>query len=314
MITFGPVPSRRFNQSLGINNLPKKICTYSCVYCQIGKTKHKQISPQYFYQPEDIFSELQDNLVKIYKWGKHLDYVTFVPNGEPTLDINLGKEIELLKFFNVKIAVITNSSLLSYKDVRNDLMKADSVSLKIDTLNEEDWHIINRPANQLEFNSILKGIIDFSKTYKGKLITETMLIEGVNTDRDKQKNIAQFLGKINPYVSYISVPIRPPAEKWVKIPNEKTINQCYQVFKEYVDNVEYLIGYEGNAFSYTGNIEENILDIMSVHPMKKEAIEHMLNQANQNWETVQNLIFKDKLSEVEYEGFKYYLRKPISRS
>ena len=313
MITFGPVPSRRFNQSLGINNLPKKLCTYSCVYCQIGKTKHKKILPEYFYQPEDIFSEIQDNLVKIYKYGKHVDYLTFVPNGEPTLDMNIGKEIELLKFFNIKIAVITNSSLLSYKDVRNDLMKTDSVSLKIDTLNEEDWHIINRPSKQLDFNSILNGIINFSKTYKGKLITETILIEGVNTDRDKLKNIAQFLGKINPYVSYISVPIRPPAEKWVKIPNERTINQCYQIFKEYLDNVEYLIGYEGNAFSYTGNIEQNMLNIMSVHPMKKEAIEHMLNQANLNWTVVQNLIAKNKLAEVEYSGFKYYLRSPLNR-
>jgi len=313
MLTFGPVPSRRFKQSLGINNLPKKLCTYSCVYCQIGKTKHKEILQKYLYQPEDIFSEIQDDLVKIYKWGKQVDYITFVPNGEPTLDMNLGIEIELLKFFNLKIAVITNSSLISKKEVRNNLMKADSVSLKIDTIEEKDWHIINRPAKYLNLKSILQGMLEFSNNYKGKLITETMLIDGVNTDRDKLKNIAQFLGKINPYVAYIAVPIRPPAEKWVKIPSERKINQCYQVFKEYLDNVEYLIGYEGNAFSYTGNIEENMLDIMSVHPMKKQAIEHMLNQANLNWDVVKKLITKNKLSEVEYGGFKYYLRKPLSR-
>jgi wyosine [tRNA(Phe)-imidazoG37] synthetase (radical SAM superfamily) len=313
MITFGPVPSRRFNQSLGINNLPKKICTYSCVYCQIGITKHKQISPTYFYQPEDIFSEIQDKLVKIYKLGKYIDYITFVPNGEPTLDMNLGKEIELLKFFNLKIAVITNSSLLSKKEVRNDLMKADCVSIKIDTVDEKDWHTINRPAKNLNLNSIMKGIVEFSNNYKGKLITETMLIEGVNTDRDKLVNIAQFLGKINPFVAYIAVPIRPPAEKWVKIPSESKINQCYQVFKEHIDNVEYLIGYEGNAFSFSDNIENDMLSIMSVHPMRKEALEHLLNQANLNWDVVNNMIIKDKLSEVDYKGFKYYLRKPIVR-
>jgi len=309
MITFGPVPSRRFGQSLGINNLTKKLCTYSCAYCQIGKTKHKEILQKYLYQPEDIFSEIQDDLVKIYKWGKQVDYITFVPNGEPTLDMNLGIEIELLKFFNLKIAVITNSSLISKKEVRNNLMKADSVSLKIDTIEEKDWHIINRPAKYLNLKSILQGMLEFSNNYKGKLITETMLIDGVNTDRDKLKNIAQFLGKINPYVAYIAVPIRPPAEKWVKIPSERKINQCYQVFKEYLANVEYLIGYEGNNFTHTRNVEEDILSITSVHPIRDDALIKFLDDVKTDWPLIEKLIYDKKLKEIDYNGSKFYMRR-----
>ena len=84
MLTFGPVPSRRLGRSLGINNIPPKICTYSCVYCQIGKTSKMKIQPQVFYLPSEIFREVQDKVKKSKEKGEPIDYLTFVPDGEPT--------------------------------------------------------------------------------------------------------------------------------------------------------------------------------------------------------------------------------------
>ena len=107
-ITFGPVPSRRLGRSLGINNIPPKVCSYSCVYCQVGKTLQMETEPRDFYRPEEIQMEVTGRLDALYVKGETVDYLTIVPDGEPTLDRNLGKTIELLRPLGSKIAVISN--------------------------------------------------------------------------------------------------------------------------------------------------------------------------------------------------------------
>jgi wyosine [tRNA(Phe)-imidazoG37] synthetase (radical SAM superfamily) len=105
-IAFGPVPSRRLGRSLGINNIPPKSCSYSCLYCQVGATRGQLIEPQVFYAPENIYQEVSEQLQKAHHSDEPIDYLTFVPDGEPTLDINLGKAIDLLRPLNIPIAVI----------------------------------------------------------------------------------------------------------------------------------------------------------------------------------------------------------------
>jgi wyosine [tRNA(Phe)-imidazoG37] synthetase (radical SAM superfamily) len=248
MITFGPIPSRRLGRSLGINNIPPKVCTYSCVYCQIGKTSNVKIHPQVFYSPSQIFNEVQKKIEKSREKGESIDYLTFVPDGEPTLDINLGKEIKLIKSLGIKVAVISNSSLIDQKQVRENLKEADLVSLKVDSVEEKIWRKVNHPHRRLSLKSILKGMLEFSRIFKGKIITETMLIKNINDDGQNIKKVADFLAKLKPSRSYLSLPIRPPADSWVESPSEEVVNQSYNLFKEKVDQVECLIGYEGNAF------------------------------------------------------------------
>ncbi|GAI03556.1 unnamed protein product, partial [marine sediment metagenome] len=182
MLTFGPIPSRRLGRSLGINNIPPKVCTYSCVYCQIGKTSNMKIQPQVFYSPSQIFNEVQEKVEKSREKGESIDYLTFVPDGEPTLDINLGKEIKLIKSLGIKIAVISNSSLIDQKQVRENLKEVDLVSLKVDSVEEEIWRRVNHPHRSLCLKSILDDILEFSRIFKGKIITETMLIKNINDD------------------------------------------------------------------------------------------------------------------------------------
>ena len=309
MLTFGPVPSRRLGRSLGINNIPPKVCTYSCVYCQIGKTSNVKIHPQVFYSPSQIFNEVQEKVEKSREKGESIDYLTFVPDGEPTLDINLGQEIKLIKSLGIKIAVITNASLLGQEQVRENLKEADLVSLKIDSTEEEIWRRINRPHRNLHLDSLLEGIIEFAQTFRGKIITETMLIRDINDDSQHIGRVADFLAQLKPSRSYLSLPIRPPADSWVQSPSEEVVNQSYYIFKEKVDQVECLIGYEGNAFAFTGEAEEDILSITSVHPMREEALKDFLKRAKSDWSTIVKLINKRQLVETDYKGNKFYIRK-----
>ena len=309
MLTFGPIPSRRLGRSLGINNIPPKVCTYSCVYCQIGKTSNIKIQLEVFYSPSQIFNEVREKVEKSREKGESIDYLTFVPDGEPTLDINLGKEIKLIKSLGIKIAVITNASLIDQEQVRENLKEADLVSLKLDSVEEEIWRKVNHPHRSLCLKTILEGILEFSGTFKGKIITETMLIKNINDDSQYIKKVAKFLAQLKPSRSYLSLPIRPPADSQVQPPSEEVVNRSYNLFKEKIKQVECLIGYEGNAFAFTGNVEEDLLSITSVHPMREEALRDFLKRAKSNWSAINRLIAQGKLVESEYEGHKFYKRK-----
>lgn len=315
MLAFGPVPSRRLGKSLGVNNIPAKACSYSCVYCQLGRTTQLVANRQAFYSPEEIFKEVKRKVDEVISRNEKINYITFVPDGEPTLDINLGKEISLLKHIGIPVAVLTNSSLLWREDVRADLLEADLVSLKIDAVNDGLWKKINRPNKNLSLNKILDGIVNFADAFKGTLITETMLINKIEYDNEFQE-IATFLKKIRGLAkAYIAVPTRPPAEKWVKPAREEIINLAFQIFSEKLgsERVEYLIGYEENAFVFTGNVKEDLLAIMAVHPMRKEAIEEFLKKANAEWHVIEELLHENLLKEVEYEGRIYYMRKLVNK-
>jgi wyosine [tRNA(Phe)-imidazoG37] synthetase (radical SAM superfamily) len=309
MLAFGPIPSRRLGRSLGINNIPAKNCSYSCIYCQVGHTSQKNFERRTFYKPEEIVNNVNKLINKVKEIGETIDYLTFVPDGEPTLDINLGDEIDLLKHLGIKIAVITNSSLIWIPEVQKDLAKADLVSLKVDSTKESTWHSINRPNEKLQLTSILEGTVNFTKKYKGNLITETMLIKNVNDSEDSIKETRNFISKLKPSAAYLSIPTRPPSEEWVKPPNEEIINRTYQIFSEKIAHVECLIGYEGNAFTFTGNVEEDLLSIMAVHPMRKEAIHNFIRKANVNWSVIEKLLRQNKLINLSYQGNEFYMRK-----
>ncbi len=309
MIAFGPVPSRRLGQSIGINNIPPKICTYSCIYCQLGRTHTLQITRKPFYTPQEIVADVKQKIEGAKEKKEAIDYLTFVADGEPTLDSNLGVEIGLLKTTGIKIAVITNSSLIWRKDVRDDLSKADCVSLKIDTVDQEIWHRINRPYGSLKLRDILDGMSEFSHSFSGDLVTETMLIQDVNDETEGLEKVAEFIAGLSPKKSYISIPIRPPAEKWVKSAGENKINRAFQIFKEQGIEAEYLIGYEGNAFAFTGNIEEDLLGILSVHPIREDGVRELLSKANANWSIIEKLLVQKKVIQTEYNGKKFYVRK-----
>jgi wyosine [tRNA(Phe)-imidazoG37] synthetase (radical SAM superfamily) len=271
-----------------------------------------QVERSAFYAPQEILEEVKNKVEKVKELGESIDYLTFVPDGDPTIDINLGDEIDLLKSLGIRIAVITNASLVWRADVREALMKADWVSLKIDSVREEVWRRINRPHRGLRLTSILCGIREFGSVYKGELVTETMLVKDVNDSKEHVGEVADFLAQLKTAKAYLAIPTRPPAERWVISPDEKVINQAYQIFSERFEGVEYLIGYEGNAFAFTGNAEEDLLSIAAVHPMREEAVRKLLSYAKADWSIVDKLIAQAKLVKAEYQGKAFYVRSPAT--
>jgi len=313
-IVFGPIPSRRLGRSLGVNNIPPKICSYSCVYCQVGLTDSMSIERKEFYPLEEIVTEVSERVGQLKNSGEKIDYITFVPDGEPTLDINLGKEIQLIKPLGIDIAVITNSSLLWDKEVREDILLADWVSVKIDTTDERTWYKINRPYGKLDLQKILNGIKTFRHSFKGTFVTETMLVKGLNDSKESLMNTAEFIGKFNPDKAYILVPTRPPAEKFVEPPSEENLNMAYQIFNSGIGSVELLTGSEGNDFTYSSDVEKELLGILAVHPMKKEAVEIFLNKAGADWKLIEELINKNILKEVQYSDTTFIIKNVLVRS
>jgi wyosine [tRNA(Phe)-imidazoG37] synthetase (radical SAM superfamily) len=160
-------------------------------------------------------------------------------------------------------------------------------------------------------DTILDGVKQFAKSFEGILVSETMLIDNVNYE-DELERVANFLrGLAKLDKAYIAIPTRPPAEKWVKPAKEEVINEAFQAFSKKLggNRVEYLIGYEGNAFTSTGNVKEDLLSITAVHPMREEAVTEFLKRARADWRVVEELLQQGRLVEIEYEGKKYYMRK-----
>lgn len=310
-LAFGPVPSRRLGRSLGVNNIPPKTCSYSCVYCQLGKTSNMLVDRQAFYKPEQILMQVERKINEATLREERIDYITFVPDGEPTLDVNLGREISLLKHVGIPIAVITNASLLWREEVREELLAADFVSLKVDAVSHDLWRRINRPHKDLKLDKILNGVKEFARSFEGILVSETMLIDCVNYE-DELERIANFLESLVKLDrAYIAIPTRPPTEMWVKPAKEETLNAAFQKFSKCLesDKVEFLIGYEGNAFAFTGNVKADLLSITAVHPMREEAVAELLKKANAGWQIINELLRNGELVRLEYEGNTYYMRK-----
>ena len=309
MISFGPVPSRRLGKSLGINNIVSpKVCSYNCIYCQVGKTIRKSCSRKLFFEPALIYENTARHLESLSQ-ENYPDYLTFVSNGEPVLDINLGRSIMLLKKLGIPVAVITNASLLSSGKVRDDLSKADWVSLKTDAADNKVWQRINRPSRKLDFTTHIESIFQFASDYKGRLHTETMLVRGVNDSAENISGLAAVIKNISPLTAYLAIPIRPPAVSGVKVPDIDRLNFAWQHFTQQNLKAEFLTGFEGTETGYTGNIYEDILNITAVHPLREDSLMRLLEKDKAGYHVVESLINQKLIKSVLYEGKRFFIRE-----
>jgi len=255
-----------------------------------------------------IYREVKNHLKKLDE-KDFPDYLTFVSNGEPTLDINLEKSIGLLKNLGIPVAVITNASLLSDPNVRADLKQADWVSVKVDSGDERIWKKINRPHPAIQFEKYIQGIFDFSKEYTGRLVTETMLVSALNDTEELLTQTAKLVSLIQPAMAYISIPTRPPAIKTVVSPDGDIINKAYQIFREASIETDLILGFEGTDTGFTGNAFEDIINICSVHPIREDTMEELLMKNKADATTLSTLLHNNLIQQVEYRSKKYYIRK-----
>jgi wyosine [tRNA(Phe)-imidazoG37] synthetase (radical SAM superfamily) len=310
MVTFGPVPSRRLGRSLGVNNLgPTKCCSYSCVYCQLGGTRGRQCRRRAFVASETVVAAVAERVAECSRTGQGIDHITIVPEGEPTLDGNLGATIRGLRPLGIPIAVITNGSLLWRPDVRADLAAADVVSVKVDVRRHASWRRLNRPPHSLDIASVLWGILDFARDYRGELLTETMLVEGYNDDTAAVEGVTDFLVKVQPHRAYLAVPTRPPANRFVRPPPEQAVLNAYAIMTRQVRSVELLISEEDGPFGHGDDPERDLLGILAIHPMKESAVRVYLQEIDAPWDIVDHLLERGRLVRIEYQDVPFLLRR-----
>jgi len=309
MIAFGPVPSRRLGSSLGINHIKPKNCTYACVYCQVGRTSCMDLERRFFYGIDEIISDVESKLIECDARKTKVDYLTLVPDGEPTLDMNLGKLIQELKKFHIPVAVISNSTLIDRSDVQEELLLADWVSLKVDSVDEDSWKKINRPNRKLSLSNMLSGIKTFRSRYSGKFVTETMLVGGITDTPLSLEPTISFLREIDPHVAYFSIPIRPPCENWVKPPVKEFMEHFLLTTIHTLPTMDILFEAETGNFVSTGNLINDILDITSVHPLREEALKGLIANTGNGWEVVDNMVKMKNIACVHYHSGNFYVRR-----
>ncbi|NYT12155.1 MAG: radical SAM protein [Methanomassiliicoccales archaeon] len=308
MISFGPVPSRRLGRSLGVNNIPPKTCTYSCVYCQLGRTSGMTLKRSSFFGPKRVLEDVGKRVSCLEKMGERIDYIAFVPDGEPTLDRDLGSEISGMKELGYPVAVITNSSLLSDIEVREELAMADWVSLKADAALEEAWRAVDRPHGKLTLEEMIDGMLLFKDDYEGTLCTETMLINGLNDTPAVLEATSDLIADISPNRAYLSIPVRPPAEGWALAPDAEHIILALTIFMERGLKSEMLSSLGEGRFSLAGDIETEILRITSVHPMDKRSLGDLLKTAHKDWTLVDELMDRGELISLKLGNEIFYMR------
>jgi wyosine [tRNA(Phe)-imidazoG37] synthetase (radical SAM superfamily) len=273
---FGPVPSRRLGQSMGIDTIPLKTCNWNCVYCQLGRTHPVTNRRQVYYRPADIIDEVGQALAA-HQPGA-IDWVTFVGSGEPTLHASIGWLIKQVKTLtNIPVAVITNGSLLSDPQVRQELVVADSVLPTLDTGTSDLYRRLNRPHSAFTFRRLVHGLMEFRREYPGQLWIEVMLVHGLNDTEQALQEIANILRRIAPDEVHISLPTRPPCETWVKPSDEEGIMRAVAILGDVAHVLPPAVG----SFDLSGFqcLADAVISIITRHPMRQEELEQTLKQA-----------------------------------
>lgn len=272
---FGPVPSRRLGQSLGIDPLPAKTCNLNCVYCQLGRTQPVTNERRDFYPIAEMLAEVQTAL------NQHapgdIDWITVAASGEPTLHTGLGHLIfKLRRMTSIPIAVLTNGVLLHLPAVRRDLKLAHAVLPSLDVGTPALFKKLNRPHGDVTFEQLVDGLITFRDEYRGRLWVEVMLVQGLNDSELALKEIAAILAQIRPDEVHINVPTRPPAESWVAPPDAEGLMRATAVFGQ----IAHVIHPAAGSFDLSGcgSVMEAVASIIERHPMRQEELEQALAQ------------------------------------
>ncbi len=270
---FGPVSSKRLGQSLGVDVLPPKSCTWNCIYCQLGKTREYVTERREFFPREEIFEEIQ----KAVESSAAIDWITFVGSGETTLYKGLGWLIrETKKITDIPVAVITNGSLLHLEEVRNELLASDAVLPSLNAGSAALFERIDRPAPGFGFERHLEGLVAFRKVYQGKLWVEVMLIAGVNDSAEALQDIAAALDKIRPDTVHLVQPTRPSTEPDVRLSSEEGIARARLILSRVAKVVHPVKG--RMSLRNTADIIETVAAIIRRHPLQERELRHALDE------------------------------------
>jgi len=302
---FGPVPSRRLGMSLGIDVVPKKVCSLNCVYCEVGKTTKLTLDRMEYSKYDKIIAELEQFMSNKPK----IDYITLSGSGEPTLNSKIGDVLHYVKknYPDIKTAILTNGTLFSIPGLKNELLQADVILPSLDAASQSAFEKIDRPDSRLKIETYIQGLIDLRAVYKGKIWLEILLLKGYNDSKAELDLLKQAILKINPDSIQLNTLDRPGTETDL-IPLSK---QELQEVRDYwqLPNVEIIAtAQERTAVeSYSGDIEMAILETIARRPCTLDDLHHFLgihiNEINKYLGTLET---SNKIKTVSLERGVFY--------
>ena len=260
---YGPVPSRRLGRSLGIDLVPHKICTYDCIYCQIGDTTEKTLARKEYVPVREIIEEVGRFLKE---GAPSVDHLSLSGSGEPTLHSQIRSVIEGIRAItSIPVAVITNGSLLCEEEVRQDLLRADIVLPSLDAVSSDVFMRINRPLPGFSVEKVIEGLVEFRKVYKGQIWLEILFCKGINDGKEELMRMKKVVDRIQPDLIHLNTVVRPPSEKSAVPLGQKEMEEIRAFFGKSASVISEFDRHPSMVSEM--NIKEEILKILKRRPL-----------------------------------------------
>jgi wyosine [tRNA(Phe)-imidazoG37] synthetase (radical SAM superfamily) len=299
---FGPVHSRRLGLSLGIDVVPMKTCTYSCIFCQLGRTMRQTITRKEYVPAVEVINELTNYL----EHGGEADYLSFSGSGEPTLHNQLGKMIEQAKRIStIPVAVLTCGALLFDSQVRTELAQADAVLPSLNAISPETFRAINRPHGKLPIAWIIEGLKKFRQEYTGQLWVEIMLVKGVNDQPEEIAALRQTIAEIKPDKVHLNTVVRPPTEPGaLPLTNAELTAVAAQLGPPAEVIASSLAISKPPA---EPRLLSEVVNLLARHPATLEQIaDYLRGQPEKIQQALESLVATGKVRTRKHEGKQYY--------
>ena len=302
---FGPVLSKRLGNSLGIDVIPHKTCSYNCIYCQLGSEENTITDLTNYYSVDEIIYELKEALLN----NKNIDYITFTGSGEPTLYKDLKKLIyEIKQITDIPVCIITNGSLLYKQEMRSNLLLADLIIPSLDAGNEETFKLIDNPNKEIDFYKMVEGLIEFKKVFKGEYWLEIFLLKDINDNEDELDDIIKIVKKIKPDRIQLITATRRVANEKAKALSDEELKKIKKYFNSKcgieIDIPNISENHKGNTRILT---EEDIVNFLIRQPDTAYIIAKSFNENERKVkELLDLLIKKNKVREEIVNGVVSY--------
>jgi wyosine [tRNA(Phe)-imidazoG37] synthetase (radical SAM superfamily) len=299
---YGPVPSRRLGRSLGIDLVPHKICTYDCIYCQIGKTTKWTLARREYVPVKEVLKEVKVFLSE----GVPFDHFSLSGSGEPTLHSRIRPIIEGIKELSpVPVAVITNGSLLWMKTVRDDLLQADVVLPSLDGVSSQTFEKINRPHEKLDIEKVIDGMVEFRKVYRGQIWLEILFCKGVNDAQSELLKMKAAVERIQPDLIHLNTVVRPPSETWVAPLSQREMEEIQSFFGTKAIIISEFDRHPSSASP--GDVAEGIVRILRRRPLSLSDLSKGMGISQEDLEKYLDPLVKDgKLRSRTFGDSLYY--------
>ena len=299
---YGPVPSRRLGFSLGVDFIPFKTCSLDCIYCQLDHVSEKTVTRKDYISPSEILSQIK----KIIDSGVQIDTITFSGSGEPTLNAQIGKLIHDIKqLTKIPVAVLTNSTLLYRKEVREALSAADLVIPSVDAVTQNVFEKVNRPHLSLRISDVISGLKKFCQEFKGEIWIEVLLVKGVNDSSVHLQKLKAVLEELQPQRVQLNTVVRPPAESFA---SALSLDELEKIKNFIGGRCEIIATFDKTAQDLVEKSEEeSILSMIQRRPMTLVDLASSLGlHRNEVMKHLQILDEKGDIRLVRHKGSVYY--------